>query len=190
VEILTGFGVNNLPRVFGMGDTEVIGGRTPAQWIGSFALFIVMLLAAVQAAQLVGWTAVVVAIGALGAQIVQIAFGLIIILIGIYLASIAARIVAGTSVANRNLLAWLVRAVIIAFIGALGLAAMGIAEQIVVVAFGLFFGAIAVAVAIAFGWGGRETAGRQIAQWAQSLAGGTPSEATPQAPGEEAGTSA
>lgn len=169
VELLAGIGVNSLPRVLGLGNNETIGGRTLAQWIGDLALLIVMLLAAVQAAQVIGWTAVTVAVGNFGVQIVQIIFGLIIIAIGVYLGNLAARFVNGTSVANKNLLAWGARLAIIAFAGAMGLTAMGFAESIVIIAFALSFGAIAVAVALAFGLGGRETAAKQVAEWSESL---------------------
>lgn len=169
VEILKGFGVNSLPRVLGLGETESIGGRTFAQWIGDLALLIVMLLAAVQAAQVIGWTAVTVAIGGFGVQIVKIAFGLIVIAIGVYLANFAAKFIDGTAMPNKVLVAMVARVAIIAFAGAMGLTAMGFAEQIVILAFGLFFGAIAVAVALAFGLGGRETASKQIAEWSDSL---------------------
>ncbi len=169
VEILSGIGINGVPRALGVGETESIGGRTLAQWIGDLALLIVMLLAAVQAAQIVGWGAVTVAIGALGTQIVQIIFGLIIIAVGVYFANLAARFVRGTTAPNKNLLALVARVAIIAFAGAMGLTTMGFAEQIVIIAFALFFGAIAVAVALAFGLGGRESASKQVAEWADSL---------------------
>ncbi len=169
VEILTGIGINSLPRVLGLGETGTIGGRTLAQWIGDLALLVVMLLAAVQAAQVIGWTAVTIAIGSLGVQLVQILFGLIIIAVGIYLASLAARFVLGTNMPNKRLLAIIARVSIIAFAGAMGLTAMGFAESIVIIAFAFFVGAIAVAAALAFGLGGREAASQQIAEWSASL---------------------
>lgn len=169
VEILSGIGINKLPKTLGLGDTESIGGRSLAQWIGDLALFVLMLLAAVQAAQVVGWTAVTVAIGRFGAQVVQIVFGLIVIAIGIYLANFAARFINGTAMPKKGLLAMAARVAIIAFAGAMGLTTMGFAEPIVILAFALFFGAIAVAVALAFGLGGRETASKQIAEWSDTL---------------------
>ncbi len=42
---------------------------------------------------------------------------------------------------------------------------MGIANEIVQLAFGLTFGAVAVAVALSFGLGGREAAGRLMEHW-------------------------
>jgi hypothetical protein len=50
----------------------------------------------------------------------------------------------------------------------MGLRAMGIADDIVNLAFGLTLGAIAVAVALSFGLGGREAAGRQMEHWLAS----------------------
>lgn len=169
VEILAGVGINRVPQALGLGKTESIGGRTLAQWIGDLALLIVMLLAAVQAAQVVGWSAVTIAVGTVGIQIVQIVFGLVIIAIGVYLGNFAARFIQGTAAPNKNLLSWVARIAIIAFAGAMGLTAMGFAESIVVIGFAFFVGAIAVAVALAFGLGGRETAAKQIAEWSSSL---------------------
>ena len=47
----------------------------------------------------------------------------------------------------------------------MGLRAMGIANEIVQLAFALSFGAVAVAVALSFGLGGREAAGKLMEHW-------------------------
>lgn len=169
VEILSGIGLNAVPGVLGLSHKEEIGGRTLARWVGDLSLFIVMLLAAVQAAEIIGWTAVTVAVGGLGITIVQVIVGLVIIAIGLYLANMAGRFVADSDVPSRNVLAMVARVAILAFAGAMGLTAMGLAEQIVVLAFGLIFGAIAVAVGLSFGLGGREAAARQIERWSDTL---------------------
>jgi hypothetical protein len=46
---------------------------------------------------------------------------------------------------------------------------MGIASNIVNLAFGLLLGAIAVAIALAFGLGGREIAAEKIREWLSSF---------------------
>jgi hypothetical protein len=51
----------------------------------------------------------------------------------------------------------------------MGLRAMGIADDIVNLAFMLTFGAVAVAGALSFGLGGREAAGRQMEYWLSKL---------------------
>ena len=48
---------------------------------------------------------------------------------------------------------------------AMGLRAMGVANEIVVLAFGLALGAVVVAVALSFGLGGREAAGQLAGDW-------------------------
>jgi hypothetical protein len=47
---------------------------------------------------------------------------------------------------------------------------MGLADQIVMMAFGLILGSAAVATAIAFGLGGRDAAARILDQWAEDQA--------------------
>ena len=47
----------------------------------------------------------------------------------------------------------------------MGLRAMGLADDIVNLAFGLTLGAIAVAFALSFGLGGREAAGEHMQHW-------------------------
>jgi hypothetical protein len=46
---------------------------------------------------------------------------------------------------------------------------MGVANDIINLAFGLLLGAIAIAVALAFGLGGREAAAREIEKWRNSM---------------------
>jgi hypothetical protein len=68
---------------------------------------------------------------------------------------------------------WLVavvaRVAILGLVIAMGLRAMGIADDIVNLAFGLTLGSVAVAFALAFGLGGREAAGRQMEHWLSQL---------------------
>jgi hypothetical protein len=66
---------------------------------------------------------------------------------------------------QANFLAQAARIAIIALVGAMGLQQMGVATDIVNLAFGLLLGAIAVAIAIAFGLGGRDIASEQMKEW-------------------------
>jgi hypothetical protein len=61
---------------------------------------------------------------------------------------------------------------ILVLTGAMALRQMGVANEIINLAFGLLIGAIAVAAALAFGLGGREVAGRQLQQWVQAAQSG------------------
>jgi hypothetical protein len=51
----------------------------------------------------------------------------------------------------------------------MGLRQMGLANEIIVTAFTLALGALAVSLALAFGLGGREAAGEQIKEWRERL---------------------
>jgi hypothetical protein len=66
-------------------------------------------------------------------------------------------------------LALAARVSIIVLAGAMALRQMGLAEDIINLAFGLLLGSVAVAVALAFGLGSREVAGREVSEWVQSL---------------------
>jgi hypothetical protein len=57
------------------------------------------------------------------------------------------------------------RYAVIALAVAMGLRFMGLANEIVNLAFGLILGSAAIACALAFGLGGREAASRMLAKW-------------------------
>ena len=58
---------------------------------------------------------------------------------------------------------------ILIFVGAMGLRQMGIANEIINMAFGFTLGAIAVALAIAFGIGGRDMAAKKLEEFDKCL---------------------
>jgi len=66
-------------------------------------------------------------------------------------------------------LAMAARLSIVVLAGAMALRQMGLANEIINLTFGLLLGAIAVAVAIAFGLGGRDIAARELAGWIQGI---------------------
>lgn len=88
----------------------------------------------------------------------QVFLGLVILAIGNYLASLAADALSKTE--GSNFLSTLARFAILGVFLAIALRTMGIANEIVNLAFGLTLGAVAVAFALSFGLGGREAAGR------------------------------
>jgi hypothetical protein len=164
--LLAGIGFNNLPARLGMIRARpTVGQRTPAELVGSLVLIAIMLFASVEAARLLGFGA----LADLLAQFIllggQILLGLIVFGIGLYLASLAANMIEASGATNARLLAWAARVAILVLSGAMALRQMGIANEIVNLAFALVLGAIAVAAALAFGLGGRETAGRELEEW-------------------------
>jgi hypothetical protein len=191
--LLAGIGFNTLPARLGMTrTTPTVGQRTPAELVGSLVLIAIMLFASVEAARLLGFGA----LAELLAQFIhlggQILLGLIVFGIGLYLANLAANLIEASGATNARLLAWAARVAILVLSSAMALRQMGIANEIVNLAFALLLGAIAVAAALAFGLGGRETAGRELEGWVnrvkrQELLADTPA-STPGLPGSTQGT--
>ena len=98
----------------------------------------------------------------LGAQVL---FGGVIITVGVLLANFLARMIDRSTGGADGFASTIVRWATIALATAMGLRFMGIADEIVILAFGLILGSAAVAAAIAFGFGGRETAHRLLERW-------------------------
>ena len=171
--LLAGIGFNTLPSRLGLATvTPTVGARTPADLVGSLVLVTIMLFATVEAVRLLGF----LVLADLLAQFIQlggqIVLGLIVFAVGLYLANLAADLIRTSRTTNAELLALIGRVAIIALATAMALRQMGIANEIVNLAFGLLLGAIAVASAIAFGFGGREVAGRELETWVQRVKAG------------------
>lgn len=92
----------------------------------------------------------------------QVVFGAIIIVAAIAIARLVARTIEASGGENAGLAASVTRIAIIVLGAAVGLRFMGLADDIINLAFGLILGAIAVAFALAFGIGGREPAKRAV----------------------------
>jgi xanthine/uracil permease len=97
----------------------------------------------------------------------KVIFGTVIIVVGMFLARILANLV-GSSTGEASYAQTVVKYAIIALFTAIGLTFMGLADQIVMLAFGLILGSAAVATAIAFGLGGRDYAARLLEEWHES----------------------
>ncbi|MBB3474997.1 hypothetical protein FHY03_003296 [Sphingomonas sp. BK345] len=94
----------------------------------------------------------------------QVVFGAIIIFAAVIIARLVARVIGSQGQSGARAAAPLVRVAIIVLGTAIGLRFMGLADDIINMAFGLLLGAVAVAAALAFGLGGREAAGRIVAR--------------------------
>jgi uncharacterized membrane protein YedE/YeeE len=87
----------------------------------------------------------------------------------LYLANLAEETIRSSGVRNSSILATFARYAILLLALTMALRQMGVAEDIITLAFGLLLGSVAVAAAIAFGWGGRELAQRQLQQLDENL---------------------
>lgn len=166
--ILAGIGFNAILARLGLGGEPEEGERTPSEIVGYVALVGIMLFATIEAFDLLGFAQIADLVTQFTAFAGQVVLGIVIFGLGLYLATVAANIVRGSDVAQAGLLATAARGAILVFAGAMALRQMGLANEIVNLAFGLVLGAIAVAGALAFGLGGREVAARQLEQWVPS----------------------
>lgn len=177
-KILASLGFNNifqwlgLPTVSLSEDAEktenaesVSISKTPSEIAGIVVQVGIMLFAAVAASEVLGMPALTqIAQGILQGS-GKVLVGLLVFGVGLYLANLAFTLISGAGGANAKILGNAARISIITLSGAMALQQMGIATDIVNLAFGLLLGAIAVAVAIAFGLGGRDVAAEQLRQW-------------------------
>ena len=141
----------------------------PSRIVGMLVLFWVMLLAIMETAQVLGFSLLADLSAKFTVFASQILLGLIIFGLGVYLSNWANRAIVSGGMVNAKLLATAARIAILVLSAAMALREMGIANDIINLAFGLLLGAVAVAVALAFGLGGREAAGQQLAQWSECL---------------------
>jgi len=159
-QILPGLGFDNSVRALG-----VLPAATPASRVlGSIAMTAVLMVGVMEAAQKVGGdatAALLFQVTELGGKVI---FGTVIIVVGLFLARILAGLV-GASTERTSYAEVIVKYAIIALFTAIGLTFMGLADQIVLLAFGLILGSAAVATAIAFGLGGRDYAARLLEEW-------------------------
>jgi hypothetical protein len=124
-----------------------------------------MLLATVAAVDVLKMPALSALVGTVIAIAGQVLVGVAVFAVGLFLANFAAKLIQSSGVNQANTLAQVARIAILAFVGAMALERMGISTNIVNLAFGLLLGAIAVAIAIAFGLGGRDVAAENLREW-------------------------
>lgn len=165
--LLTGIGFNNVPARLGL--TTGMGDRTPSEIVGYLILVTVMLFAGVEAPRLIEFAALAELVSQFLVFAGDIVLAIVIVGLGLYVANIAAQAVRTAGPPQTELLALAARIGIIILSIAMGLGHMGVATDIINIAFGIILAAIAVAFALAFGIGSRDLAGRVAADWIEPL---------------------
>jgi hypothetical protein len=166
--LLQSLGADALPQKLGM-QGMFQGGIKPSNLAGWLLLFFAMLFATVEAANRLEFTQVRNIVSTFIEFGGHILLGGVILVIGFWLANVAYVAISRASGDRTEGLAQIARLAILGLVIAMGLRAMGIADDIVNLGFLLTFGAIAVAIALSFGLGGREAAGRQMEYWLSKL---------------------
>ena len=163
--LLEGANINALPEKMGM-QGLFTPTFTPTRLVGGAIMFFSMVAAATAAVNLLG----IDIISTVFARVLEFGGGLLvgglILIIGNFLSTIAYNKLSGhgnTGIAN------IARIAILGLVLAMGLKAMGLADNIVTMAFGFTIGSVAVAAALAFGLGGRDAAKAVADKWAAKI---------------------
>lgn len=166
--LLGGTGFDNVPERLGLWKTDK-GAVSPSKFAGKVIVFFVMLFATVEAAGRLGFTELGGFVSTMIDFAGQVLLGVGIIGVGIWLSQLAFRAMQSAGAGRAAPMAGVVRYAIIGIVVAMGLRAMGLADDIVNMAFFLTLGSLALAFAVSFGLGGREAAGKQMEHWLQKL---------------------
>lgn len=143
--------------------------RTPSELVGIITLVGVMLFATLAAVNILNIPALTLLVGGIVLILGRILAGLVVFAIGLFLANLVFNIITSSGDRQAQILGQVARIAIIAFVSALALNQIGVASDIVNLAFGLLLGAIAVALALAFGLGGRDIAKEQTRELLESF---------------------
>ncbi|NNL96226.1 MAG: mechanosensitive ion channel, partial [Xanthomonadales bacterium] len=163
--ILEGMNINALPGKLGI--TGLFSDSfTPMRLIAGAIMFFSMLAAAAAAVNILR----IDVISLVFARVLDFGGGLLIggliLIIGNFLGTLAYDKLIGH---GNDVLANIARIAILGLVLAMGLRAMGLADSIVTMAFGFTLGSVAVAAALAFGFGGQDAAKVITDSWVKKL---------------------
>jgi hypothetical protein len=151
-------------------------GDRASRTVGSIAMIAVMIFFAIKAAELLRSPLIATMLAEILELGSRVIVGAVIILAGVGIARLVSRLV---SADQRSWLASVLNWSIIALAVAMGLRFMGLANEIVIIAFAGIIGSAAVASALAFGLGGRTAAGRLLEHWTARLEKASPASPPP-----------
>jgi hypothetical protein len=180
--ILTSIGFNNIFSILGLptpARREVYDAqgeqlpsstsKTPSEIVGFIAFIGIMLFAAISAIDILNIPALTALVTGITIILGRILSGLVVFAVGLFLANLAFSIITSSGNAQARILGQVARIAIIVLVSAMALQQIGVAPDIVNLAFGLLLGALAVALALSFGLGSRDIAKSQVQQWVNSF---------------------
>lgn len=163
--LLSGIGFNNLFVKLGLQNSLNERSKAPSKIVGFLVLVTMMLFAFIEAFDTLGFAVLSDIFSQLTILGGHILLGLVLLGLGLYFANLASDTLRGSNLSNASTIAFVARIAIIVLAGAMALRHMGLANEIINMAFGLILGAVAVAAAIAFGIGGRDMAAKKLSDW-------------------------
>ena len=138
---------------------------TPSRTVGTLVMVAILIFFAIKAAEMLNSPIIAVMLAQVLELGSRVLFGAGIILAGVVIARIVSTLVSGAG--TEGWLPAVLKWSVIALAVAMGLRFMGLANEIVIIAFASIIGSAAVACALAFGLGGRPTAHKLLEQWTE-----------------------
>ncbi len=159
--LLAGMGFDNVIRLLGF-ERSKEGSKSPSEIVGYILLIVVMLLFSVEALDLLKFTQLSVVLKLFIAYLGKIFLGVVVFGFGLFFSNVVSKGILNGKGEYARVLAFVAKVSILTLTGAMALGQLGVGEEIIRMAFTLILGALAVAFAVAFGVGGRETAGKIV----------------------------
>ena len=163
--LLSSVGFDRVPERLGL----PAGATPPSALAGQLAMVTLMAFATVEALQALGFSEVSLIMSRLIQFGGHVLLGSLILAVGLYLGRVVAEAIRNSALPQASKLALAARIAVLVLSTAMGLSEMGLADDIIRLAFGLTLGAVAVAAALSFGLGGRDTAAQVLRRFTTDL---------------------
>lgn len=139
---------------------------TAGQMIGTLAYWLVMIMVLVMVVNALGLTVASQLLEGLLAYIPKVIAALFVLVLGLFLGNFVSGVVrtaaSNADLPRPNTLSGISKWAIVIFAVTISLKELGIAPLLVASTFNIFFGGLCLALALAFGLGGKETAARYL----------------------------
>ena len=159
-DLLNSMNLNNFLNKAGL--SSVTGENNIVKIIGNLVYFFIILFGITTAVEKLEFAFLTDILFTITNYAGKIVFGLVILFAGTWIANAAAKNFAKND--DNAFVASIIKIAIIAIFLAIGLRTMGIADEIINLAFGISLGTVALTIILSFGLGGREAAGKQMAK--------------------------
>lgn len=156
-DLLKSLNVDGLVAKMNM--SEYVGTKSIANLISKVTYALIVVFGMLTAFEKLEFTQLTEIIDTVLGYAGKILFGIVIIGIGLIISNLFTK---ALNSKNNPFVVSIVKISIIAIFLAIGLRSMGIADEIVNLAFGITLGTVALTIVLSFGLGGREAAGKQM----------------------------
>ena len=157
-DLLNSMNINNILSKAGL--ASITGETNMVSVIGNLVYAFIVIFGITTALEKLEFESLTVILNIVLAYGAKILFGLVILAIGNWISTLAATNFSKNE--DNSFVASIIRVAVLAIFLAIGLKTMGIADDIINLAFGITLGTVALTIVLSFGLGGREAAGKQM----------------------------